>query len=61
MSTEKSFISPHDPSLNIPNTEGWEEMYPYHALVNSNDPKRRQHESETLEYGCHDKTDGRAV
>ena len=48
MSTEKSFISPHDPSLNIPNTEGWEEMYPYHALVGTSDPKRKQYESETF-------------
>ena len=50
MSTKRSFISPHDPSLNIPNTEGWEEMYPYHALLDSNDPKRRQHEGETFWY-----------
>jgi pyruvate,water dikinase len=45
MTSDIKFIDPHEPSLEIPGTEGWREMYPFHATFSTVDPERRNYES----------------
>jgi len=52
MTTEKKFLDPHDPSLDIPGTEDWREMYPYHTFFHDDDRERCQFESEV--FWCYD-------
>jgi pyruvate,water dikinase len=43
------FMDPHDVPT-IPGTEGWERMYPYNYQFSTDDPKRKEHESNSLWY-----------
>lgn len=43
------FMDPHDVPQ-IPGTEGWEKMYPYHYQFSTTDPERSAHESNQLWY-----------
>ena len=46
MAQERRFVDPHDPSLDIPGTEGWQEMYPYNHLFRKEDPARSYESSQ---------------
>ena len=46
MAQERRFVDPHDPSLDIPGTEGWQEMYPYNYLFHKGEPARSYESSQ---------------
>jgi pyruvate,water dikinase len=38
MAQLRRFVDPHDPSLDIPGTEGWQEAYPYNYMFRKEEP-----------------------